>query len=178
MLIELLKGDAILSKFVCNSCSENGVSISLCSGVSSDSFVIIRVDSYYNLIVQRPDKSPDCLIVQRCADGSYRLFIVELRRIANQNGFTVEGLVEKFETCLDDFLSNRFGSLFHNQNFRIKQIKLYFISDPYGFKNNPERQLYLRGHKLDMLMAQRIPKYFGLHMYIEPHLPSPVINPC
>lgn len=178
MLIELLRGDAVLSKFICNTCSENGVAISLSNQILEDSFVILRVDSYYNLIVKQPDKSPDCLILQKCADGGYRIFIVELRQIRNQNGFSVEGIVEKFDTCLNDFLYNRFGNYFHNRNFNIKSIKLYFISDPYGFKENPERQYYLRGHKLDMLMAQRIPKYFGLHMYIEPHLPSPVINPC
>ncbi len=67
----------------------------------------------------------------------------------------------KFLTCLDDFVCSRFANLFYNNSYYFKNIELIFIADPYDFKANPERQAKMRGHKFDMLIAQRIPKFFG-----------------
>ena len=84
----------------------------------------------------------------------------------------------KFITCLDDFMSRRFAHHFHDNSDQFKNIKLLFIADPYDFRTNPDKQLKMKGHRLDALMAQRIPKFFGRHLYIEHKIPNPTINPC
>lgn len=178
MLLDLLRADATLTQFICQICSENGISVEIHPDIDKNTILILKPDAYYNHIIKAPDKSPDCLIIQRCSDNTYRIFIIELRNIKNQAGFSVDDMVEKFNTCLDDFMSQKFGNYFHNALFNYTSIKLYFISDPYNFKADPEKQLKMRGHKFDMLIAQRIPKYFGKHLYIEPKLPSPTILPC
>jgi hypothetical protein len=180
MLIDLLRKDTTISPYFCNECVENDVSIDIDQSISNEEILIIKVDNYYNANVPidlRP-KSPDCLIIQRCSDNTYIIYIVELKNIANQDGFTVKGIEEKFITCLDDFMSVRFANYFHDNSFNYSSIKLYFISDPYGFKNDPEKQLKMRGHKLDLLISIRIPRYFNQHLYIDPKIPNPKINNC
>lgn len=177
-LLEKIKSNATLSKYLCDQCSENGISLQISNTITEDDFLIIKVDDYYNAEVHPSPASPDCLIVQKCADGRYLIYIVELKDIIDQHGFTLDNMKEKYNTCLDDFMGNRFGDVFHDYNFIIKTIKLYFITDPYGFKEKPDKQLNMRGHKLDSLMAIRIPKYFNLHLYIEHRLPNPTILPC
>ena len=180
MLIDLLKKDVVVNQYFCAECKENDISIEIDNTINADDILIIKVDDYYNANVPLNDrpKSPDCLIIQRCSENSYSICIVELKNIKNQDGFTVKGIEEKFITCLDDFMSNRFAHYFHKNLFDYKNIKLYFIADPYGFKESPERQLKMRGHKLDLLIAIRIPKYFGKHLYIDNKLPNPKINNC
>jgi len=180
MLIDLLRKDAVISPYFCDECKENDVSIEIDKSIDAADILIIKVDDYYNANVPlaiRP-KSPDCLIIQRCSDNTFILYIVELKNIKNQDGFTVAGIEEKFITCLDDFMSVRFGHYFHNNSYNYRNIRLFFISDPFHFKDDPEKQLKMRGHKLDLLIAIRIPKYFDKHLYIDPKIPNPKINNC
>lgn len=179
-MIDTLKNDAVISQYFCSECKENDVSIEIDKSIDKDDILIIKVDDYYNAnvpLATRP-KSPDCLIIQRCSDNTYILYIVELKNIKNREGFTVKGIEEKFITCLDDFMSGRFANYFHNYSYNYKNINLFFISDPYGFKENPEKQMKMRGHKLDLLISIRIPKFFEKHLYIDHKIPNPKINNC
>lgn len=178
MLLNLLRADVALNRYISLTCNENGVSVEIDKTIDPNNLVIIKVDRYYNHLIKDPDKSPDCLVIQRCDDGNYIIYIIELRNIRRQDGFKVDDIKEKFITCLDDFMSNKFANYFHNPLFNFLSIHLVFVSDPYSYKLNPERQTKLRGHKLDALIAQRIPKYFGKHLYINHKLPNPTIKPC
>ena len=178
MLIESLKADAIISQYLCMECKENDISIDIDPTISANDIVIIKVDDYYNAHLHPQPKSPDCLIVQRCSENNFMIYIVELRNIKSQEGFTIKEIEAKFNTCLDDFMSQRFGQYFHHESCTYKNIKLFFISDPYDFKNFPGKQLKMRGHKLDLLMAIRIPRYFDKYLFIDHKLPNPKINNC
>jgi len=178
MLIDLLKNDLSINKFFCNFCAENNISVKIDEAIEKNDILIIRVDNYYNQIVKNPDCSPDCLIIQRCGNSIYNIFIIELRNIISPDGFKISDIVEKFITCLDDFMSNRFANYFHNSTFVFKNIFLLFITDPYGFKDSPNKQIKMQGHKLDTLISQKIPKYFGKHLYISHKIPDPTIKKC
>lgn len=176
MLIDLLKNDLSINRYFCEFCAERGLSVNIDETIDKKDILIIRVDNYYNHLVENPDCSPDCLIIQRCSHLLYNIYIIELRNINSPDGFKIKEIVEKFITCLDDFMSHRFANYFHNAIFKFKNISLLFITDPYGFKNNPNKQDKMHGHKLDTLMSQRIPKYFGKHLYINHKLPNPTIK--
>jgi len=178
MLLNLLRNDVAINRYLCNFCAENGVTINIDSTISQNDILIIRVDHYYNHLVQNPDCSPDCLIIQRYQKNIYNIYIVELRNINSPDGFRIKDVVEKFITCLGDFMSERFANYFYNSTFEFKNIFLLFITDPYHFRENPDKQLKMKGHKLDSLMAQRVPKFFGKHLYIEPKIPDPTIKKC
>lgn len=178
MLLQQLKNDPIVSRFIDVTCSENGISANIDETIHPDNILIIKVDRFYNSEVQNPAPSPDCLVILKCSESTYRIFIIELKDIGRPERFTVENVKQKFITCLDDFMSARFGEYFHDGQFNYDEIKLLFITDPYNFKGNPEKQLRMRGHKLDALIAQRIPKFFNKHLYIEYKLPNPTIRNC
>lgn len=178
MLIRLLRSDLALERYFCDTCSENGIAINIDNTISCDDILIIRVDNYYNHLVQDPECSPDCLIIQRCGDLAYKIYIVELKNIDSPDGFSIKNVYEKYITCLDDFMSNRFGNYFHNSLFTYLDIRLIFVTDPYNFRQFPLRQTYMRGYRLDVLMAQRIPRFFNRHLFIEHKLPDPTIRPC
>ena len=177
MLIDWLRKDPIISKYICNDCSENGVEVILDNKIDPSNLLIIKIDGFYNREVNNPPRSPDCLIIQRC-DDHFDIYVIELRNISGPDGFSIKEIEEKFTTCLDDFMSHRFGNYFHHSDVEINVLKLYLISDPYDFKNHPNKQLYMRGHKFDLLSAIRIPRFFNKHLYIEPHIPNPMILLC
>lgn len=177
-MISNIISDNVLKDYICKECSENGISLIVSESISPNDIVIISVDKYYNALVKDPPPSPDCLVILKCKENVYNVFIVELKNIKDQQYFTINNVVDKFITCLDDFMSNRFANHFFDNSELFSTVKLFFITDPYGFKVDPEKQLKMQGHKLDALMAQRIPKFFDKHLYIEYKLPNPTINPC
>ncbi|MES2703328.1 MAG: hypothetical protein V4649_11850 [Bacteroidota bacterium] len=178
MLIEQLRNDRNVGPFIGFECRENTLYVGIADTVSPEDLLIIKVDSYYNATIHNNDrpKSPDCLIIQRCGEDRYVLHIVELRDIEGPGGFTVKEIEEKFVNCIEDFMSERFGNYFHNEAHNIDRIKLVFVSDPYGFKHDPEKRRKMRGHKIDLLLQVRIPKIFGLHLYIQHELEYTISN--
>jgi hypothetical protein len=136
------------------------------------------VDDFYHKHIHPQPKSPDCLIVQHCGDNTYSITIVELRDIAGPDGFSVDEIETKFINCLENFMSQLYAHYFYDAAYNFRNIHLLFISDPYGFKQNPGKQQKMYGHKLDALMAIRIPKFFGKHLYINHKLPDPEIRNC
>lgn len=178
MLLDWLRNDAVISKYICKQCSENGIELIIDQEIDPNNLLIIKIDDYYNNEIRRNCHcSPDCLVIQKCTNH-YDIYIVELRNIKDAQGFTVKEIEEKFITCLDNFMSERFGNYFHHVDININILKLFFISDPYHFKKNPFKQLYMKGHKLDVLNSIRIPKFFNKHLYIEPRLPNPTVRLC
>jgi len=178
MLIETLKNHNIINRFICNECSDNSISIEVDKNILPDDLLIIKVDDYYNSLNENRPKSPDCLIIQRCKENSYNIYIIELRNIDSPDGFTVAEIMEKFCTCLDNFMLERFGDIFYHEHFDYLIIKLYFVSDPYHHKRSPEKKDKMRGTKIDTLLAERIPKYFGKYIYIEHKPPPYTIGNC
>ena len=71
-------------------------------------------------------KSPDCLIVQKCANEQYKIYVVELRNVKSQKNKYIDrsGIRAKFETCLLDFMSDRFRPYFYDERY---QFKLHLI---------------------------------------------------
>ena len=177
MLIDLLRNDPTISKYICDLCSENGIEFIIDPKISKENLLIIKIDAFYNKEVTNPDCSPDCLVIQRC-ENHFDIHIVELRNVCGPKGIKILEIEEKFITCLDDFMSQRFGNYFYDPTITINHLKLFFITDPYNFKKNPEKQLSMRGHKLDILMSIRIPKFFNKHLYIEHLLPNPTMLLC
>ena len=177
-LIENLKNSNDLRDFFCQECSENNVSVNIDKTVNLNDILIIKVDDYYNQNILNPPPSPDCLIIQRCNPDNFNIYIVELKNINSPQGFAIENIVAKFNTCLDNFMSEIFGNYFNGEHINYNQIKLLFVTDPYDFKLHPDKQLKMRGHKLDFLISTRIPKYFNHHLYIEHKLPDPMIKLC
>lgn len=167
-MIDRIKSDEVLSKFIKESCSENGVEATLDIRIEDDNVVIISVDDYYNSLgLAKTPPSPDCLVVIKCRNSGYSLTIIELKDISNSKGFDLQNMLLKFSTCIDDFIKVRFKDLLYHD---FKSIKLYFVSGV---------ELYKRdiGLKMDALINKKF-EYNGKKYIIIPRMPNPNIGYC
>ncbi|MCK4406174.1 MAG: hypothetical protein KAV44_00720 [Bacteroidales bacterium] len=177
MLLTNIQADASLSYFISNSCTENNVSIIIAHEISNEDYCIIKVDDYYNslhLAITPP--SPDCLIIQRCSFG-YIITIVELKDISSPRSFNKEQIRQKFETCLLDFMSNKFRRYFYDLNIIIKDIHLFFVSDPYQQITKPNK-IKDKSLLIDIFLSLRPLTFVNKKYYINPILPNPTIYEC
>ena len=173
-LIQKIKNNEELAPFLSKTCCENEVCITLDGEILEEDYVVIKVDGYYNAqknIHKWADTppAPDCLIVRRCVDNGFGLTIGELKNINSAGDFELENLKEKFQTCFDDFICNRFSDILF---IDYKNIKLYFVSKIPIHK--PERDIALT---LKLLMDVRF-KYNGKNYMIEPRTPHPTVKKC
>jgi hypothetical protein len=172
--------DPALSSFLCEACSENGFAVGFNPALAPENRVVIRVDAYYNSLswsaTEPTPPSPDCLIIVRCTDGRYRLYVVELKDVgvARNINRNLGQIREKFKTCLSDFMSNRFRKYFFNERYEYARLDLWFITNPYGSRPDTKD----RGLRYDYMLSDP-PLYFLNRKYSVQHSPThPVVEPC
>lgn len=169
-MIESIRTHPELHYFVKSTCEENGVSCLLPDSVSDDAVAIIHVDKYYAYLYRSaPESTPksvDCLILLRCNNGRYRLYLVELKDIDASNGFSVNDVKEKFETTRVNFLIELFGEIFNNGTVEYQSIQNVFITPldntSYGSRTS----------RIDTLLGNSAVKILGKIVMME-HQTSP-----
>lgn len=88
MLLSQLRASPVTRNILCDECSENAFKADLNPVINPIDYVIIKVDSYYNsLPMEERIPAPDCLIVVRCGEGEYSIYVVELKDISGLRGF-------------------------------------------------------------------------------------------
>jgi hypothetical protein len=173
MLIKRIQEDPILSEFLCDDCEERGVGIDVSTDVKRTDYIIIRVDEFYNKLVPHPPKSPDCLIIQHCGGNKFVLCIVELKSIESLKTEKLSDIRDKFQSCFDDFMSDRFREYFYDINYEF-DIRLLFVSNPRVRKMERKTE----PSKLDNLLALRPCRFANRGYLLEHELPNPTIKPC
>ncbi len=172
-MIEKIYNTAALQPFLHKDCCENEVCVTFDEALIHENFVVIKVDDYYNsLHLEKTPPSPDCLIVRKCENGGFGLTIVELKTATSAKHIPLENIKEKFNTCINHFVSNEFSDLLLQD---YKDVKLYFVSkiDIYN-KKNKKADL---GLKLEALINTRF-EYNGKKHMIQPMMPNPTIKRC
>lgn len=167
-MINSIKENVVLSEYVEDTCCENGICVSFDADVEPNSYVIIKVDKYYNsLNIQRRPASVDCLIIRECIERGYGLTLVELKKIDNSKGFELENMKAKFNTTLNDFIKIKFKAPL---DIDYSDIKLFFVSNQEIYK----RDLSL---KMDVLINVKF-KFNDKNLMIIPKMPDPTIKKC
>ncbi len=168
MLIEKIKKHTQLSKHVEPTCCENNICVTLDENIETKSYVILKVDKFYNdlKIANRPP-SIDCLIIRECEKIGYGLTLVELKNIKSAGSFTFDNLKNKFNTTLNDFIKVKFKDLLDRD---YTEIKLYFVSQ---IENNKRD----KGLKIESLMDFNF-KFNSKTIRISPVMPNPTIKKC
>ena len=187
-LVAALRNDPLLQPFLKDACAEHGMAATVSSAIAPDDIVIISPDGYFNSAIGhaqhaeldgQPPKSPDCLVVVRCHDGTFSIFVIELRDILNQRGFRIEDIRAKFNTCLHDFMEGVLGTHFNNTDYRLNKVRLLFVSDPYGGREHQKQRVqYSKGPKLDLLLTLPPFRFDGRPLGIQHHATDPLISPC
>lgn len=182
MISEILNHSE-LKKIIVKCCSENNVEATISSNIDKADFVILKIDKYYtSLLLANTPKSVDCLIVLRCDDNTFMLFIIELRDIKNLAGFSAKEIYQKFETTINNFLREKFSEFFFSDNYDIKDLKLLFITDPLNIQNKKytlnQIKNRIQGTKIEILLLMRPFKFGSRYYSISYEVPNPIIQNC
>jgi hypothetical protein len=177
MLIHNLLNHQELVDFLCAECRENNVGVNFSAAISPSDYLIIRIDAYFQQhLRERIPAGIDCLIVQRCANNDYKLYLVELKKIADLGGHNLNHIRSKFQNCFDVFMSDKFRDYFYDLNINFTSIQLIFVSTTNENKNRKDK--FQKNTRLDALLAMR-PCRFANKLYaISFEEPDPLVMPC
>lgn len=173
-MINVIKKTEQLTPFITDKCEENQICVSMDYNIPKTNYVVIKVDQYYNSL-RLPNTPPslDCLITVRCTDDDYIIYLVELKNIKSPKGFIVNNIYNKFKTTIEDFMEIKFKNIFHDPEFNIKKLHLYFVTDPYG-----KRRFTQGTTKMDSLLSRKPFQFQGKLFMLEHSLPNPMIKNC
>jgi hypothetical protein len=156
-MIRVIKEHPELRYFAKEDCEENGVECIISRDIPHDEFVILKPDQFYaSAFRASPAKIPkaiDCLIVVRCMNGKFRLFLIELKsgRIDTQD------IIDKFETCRTDFLVERFYDIFNAEGVEYESIMSLLITSHEEDKNAG----------LDFLLGNNVQRVLGKIVFMK-----------
>ncbi len=173
MLLEKIKIEPLLSFYIRPTCDENDVGVSFDPSVLGDDYLIIKVDEYFQSAIRsNTPRGNDCLIIQKCSDFRYKLYLVELKNITElTSGEKInKHIYDKFQNCFDILMSDHFRYLFYDEIYQF-EIKLYFIS--HLKKDKKQKNM-----RLDSLLSYKANHFGGRKYGLESQEPYPMIMPC
>ncbi|MCX7257069.1 MAG: hypothetical protein NTZ64_10120, partial [Polaromonas sp.] len=143
-----------------------------------------KIDAYYcSDRMPNPPKSVDYIVIVKCCDNNYNLYVIELSNVKSTRGVKQHEIYEKFQTVFFDFFEKKFPTIFKNPELgKFNKIELFIITDPLNLatKNLSDLEIsrHLRGTVLDAF-ANFKPFIFNEQiLIIKPKLPNPTINEC
>lgn len=171
-MIAKIKDTEALKFFITGRCEENNIFVSMAGDIPEENYLVIKVDKYYNSL-RLPDTPPsvDCLVLLKCTDSRYVLYLVELKKIKRPRSFKIDNIRGKFKTTIDDFMSTRFRDIFHSEKLDVKSLHLYFVTNLY---KTPRKDTT----RMDSLLAMKPFTFRGKNYQISHKLPNPLINKC
>jgi hypothetical protein len=174
MLITALQNEPTLNNFLKDRCEEEKekMSIAFDPSVSEADYVIIKVDDYFNKTIHPNPNGIDCLIVQKCADNRYRLYLIELKNIKEIVGGTAfrSNIILKFQNTFHILMSDHFRHLFYGTEYDFSSIELFFVS------RIDEKEKKQKNTKLDALLA--LPPFRFANRRFGLSSKEPYVTPC
>jgi len=178
-MITAIKEHKVLKKYICQECAENNVKVSISPAIKQSDIVIVKVDDFYNKEVVKPPPSVDCLISIHVSGQSYKIYIIELKDINSPKQFKIVNIIEKFKATVADFMMIRFKDIYCNDSYTIKDLKMYFVTNPYGWKNDEflTKKIAEKRSSTKMEYFQHMPliRFRGKGYSIQHEMPDPLI---
>lgn len=159
-------------------CEENDICIEFDSQLQESDYIILKIDAYYHSKdIHNPPPSIDCLIIVKCKENKgFDFYLVELRGTKNTQGFKVDNIRNKFKTTVEDFLKNKFASIFL-ADYRLNSLKVYFVSEILSRLDDETYRKKIERTRLKSLKDFKL-EFKNKVAFISPELPNPLINPC
>ncbi len=175
MLIHHLSTHPELTDFLCTDCRENNVGVNFSNTINSSDYTIIKIDGYFQETFRKDTPAGvDCLIVQKCRNSDYKLYIVELKNIEKLRDNNQ--IRKKFQNCFDIFMSDKFRHYFYDTTINFTSIQLIFVSTT--SENKMRKDKFQKNTRLDALLSMR-PCRFANKLYaISFEEPDPLVVPC
>jgi len=177
-MIDKIKQHPELKPFIAGRCEENEIFVSMAKDIPPGNYVVLKVDRYYgSLKLKQTPPSIDCLVPVKCSNQGFIIYLVELKKIKSPKGFTVNNIYGKFKTVIEDFMTVRYAGIFLDRSYRIEDLRLYFVTNPYRYRQKVTSHRR-ESTRMDALLS-RGPFKFRDRLYQLKHiLPNPVIENC
>jgi hypothetical protein len=183
MMIDKIKTNEQLSRFLTTDLLENGVGVIINEKMPQDSYVAIDIDEYYHHIGLKtiPAIADILLVAQRLSYKEYNhIYIVEMKNIKKPQHFSVKNIYEKFYTAVEDFMKTKYTDIFMDENYKIERFRLFFVSDVFRLKNRGwgEEQIrsFLNETKIMAFQSMNFLQYRNFKAIIEYRLPNPLLE--
>jgi len=168
-LLNQLREEATITDFFRPECEDEGICIEMDEEIGEDNILIIKPDDYYNsLNLEKTPASVDCLIIQYCESGIYKIYLIELKNFKNARQIDKKNLIEKYRTTLFDFISDRYRHIFNEFEFKTY---LWLCAG----KVTEEK---IKNYSLDFLLSLDHIKFRGLWLGVNGFPPVPTIKSC
>ncbi|MBW1650579.1 MAG: hypothetical protein JRJ44_07900 [Deltaproteobacteria bacterium] len=183
MLINNLRYVKELSDFILDKCddtedSKGNFEVITDKSINLENILIIKVDYFLQKKIHPNPKAPDCLIIQRCAENEFDIYVVELKDVKRPRKINKKDVREKFTNCYELFIKKEFKEYFYSDKIKIRNIKLWLVADPHNIREYPQREHYNKVTEFDMLLEQVTIKYFNKSIRIKRYHQNPTIKDC
>ena len=92
-MINQIKYTDSLKDYVTRQCEENKIFVSMADDILPDNYMVIKIDNYYNsLNLGNTPPSVDCLVVLKCHDNDFIIYLVELKNVRSPGSFNFRQL--------------------------------------------------------------------------------------
>ena len=106
-MIQTIKKEGKLKKYLYHEIEDAGISVSVDARLSEDEYIGIKIDDYYMGLRQKiTPKAVDFIVTVDCECDWYTLYILEFKNVSRPP--TTREIHEKFDTAINDFMSNEF----------------------------------------------------------------------
>lgn len=182
-MLNKIKSKGELTRFITSNVLENEVGVIISTEMPQDSYVAIDIDEYYHQIglTKIPAIADIILVAQKLSQKElHHIYIVEMKNIRKPQYFSVKNVYEKFYTVIEDFMKTRYADIFMDENYKVEQFKLFFVSDAYRLKKRgmSEEQIksFLLETKINAFQSMRFFQYRHFKAIIEYQLPNPLLE--
>jgi hypothetical protein len=181
-MINKIKTNAALCKFLTNNLLENDVGVIINDDMPQDSYVAINIDKYYhNISLKTPAIADMLLVSQRISKKEqHHIYIVEMKNIDSPRGFKIKNIYEKFYTAIEDFMKIKFADIFMDEKYKVERFKLFFVSDAYKLKKwgmtDEQINSFLLESKIMAFQSMPFFQFRNFKVVIEYKLPNPLLE--
>lgn len=176
MLIDKINADERLYGHTRLTCDENNICIEICpellhNGFLSDRIAIVKPDSFYNAQhVSHKPPSVDCIVIVRCSNDKYDVYLIELRHAGTKNRrLKAKTIQKKFIYTVKDFILSQFVEIFSCLSGRINRLNLWIVTDAMNSLRITEHEYKKKivGTVLDQYNNLKPIQLFGIMSHIE-----------
>jgi len=182
-MLNKIKTNRQLNQFLTGDLLENGIGVIINEAMPQESYVAIDIDEYYHHIGLKtiPAIADILLVAQRLSQNEqHHIYIVEMKNIKSPRRFNVKNIYEKFYTAIEDFMKTKYADIFMDENNKVEQFRLFFVSDAFRLRNRglSEEQIrsFLNETKIMTLQSMKVLQYRNFKAVIEYKLPNPLLE--
>ena len=143
--------------------------------IDDDSVVALTPDDYYNsLHIGDTPPSVDHLVTLECNGKGFAHFLIEDKNVKSAKGIDVKNIYRKFQATLKDFMTKRFGQIFHV--YPIRFIELYLVTNPLLKKPREKESRTGDNTRLELLLLMPPFKFRGIVVSIKHSYPEVLVK--